>query len=130
MGSIIASPALERKLREEHFLAQKLLKLDPLTDQEKEMLDQTAWDQNMKLWMSLVVGFSFGASLKRYFPEAFFVSSTPLFIATMVSIMFPCFCLANVYTNREVIQQLHHLEEVHRRATLMKRRYNREQKNS
>ena len=116
MGNIVVPPGLEKKLRQEHELARSLLQLEPLSEQEKQLIESTTWDQGVKLAMSLGVGFSFALSLKRYFPDAFFTNSTGLYAGTMLAIIFPCFCLAHVYTNREVIQQLGHLEELHKRV--------------
>ena len=125
MGNIIVPPSLERRLRQEHELARSLLQLEALDDQEKELIERTAWDQGIKLGMSLGVGLSFALSLKRYFPEAFFTNSTGMYVGTTLAIILPCFCLANMYTNREVIHQLGHLEELHRRVKAHQRVQNR-----
>ena len=121
MGNIIVSPSLERRMRQEHEQARTLLNLEPQTEQERELIAQTAKDQNIKLGMALGVGLSFGLSLKRYFPDAFFTNSTGLYALTMLAIIFPCYCLANVYTNREVVQQLGYLQELHKREQALRR---------
>lgn len=99
--------------RRESEHAEFLLEMAPFNDREREMISKVSHDQNFKITAMLVLGFTFGLSLKRYFPGMLLTENNRLFVLTTLAIMAPCYALGKLHTNREVITRLSILEENH-----------------
>jgi hypothetical protein len=58
----------------------------------------------------LAIGFTFAVSLRRYFPGTRVTSSVPLFLAASFGLMTPMYAVGRITTNKEVIEELGHLD--------------------
>lgn len=128
MGGILIKPDQLEKWRLESKKAKTLLTMTPFNSKEAEMIEKAAKEQRIKIYCGIGLGFSFGLSLKRYFPESIITTDKMLYFMAMLSVLLPGYVISTIYTNREVISQLNGIYENHK--ILLQLRQERENSNS
>ena len=113
MGNVIVPQYKLDQWREENELAESLLRIHPRNSQEGEIIRAASRDRGIKMFAMVALGFSFGLSLKRYFPGTVITEVQPLFVLATFSIILPCYSLGKIYTNREIIDKLHLINVAH-----------------
>lgn len=100
--------------KKESKTAMNLMKMEGYTAQEEAMIKSAKKEQLFKLIMALILGVSFSASLRRYFPGTLLTESPSIYAATCISIIVPTYTMAHIYTNKEVISKLIVIRENHK----------------
>lgn len=113
MGNILVPQSTQQLWKKENINAERLLKLVPYNEKEKELIERTKSEQFYKNLASCLLGLALGLSLKRYFPNAQLVENNSLFSLTVSILIMPCFMYAKIMTNRDIIEVLSMIDENH-----------------
>ena len=114
MGNILISNEQIERWKRENDRAEQLSQMQSLNTQEEQMIASVLRERTVKVCAVVALTFSYGLSLKRYFPDSVITRQTPMFVLTTLSIMLPSYAVARIYTNREIIAKLELIEENHK----------------
>jgi hypothetical protein len=106
MGNLIIPKYYRDLWLKESREASNLLKITPINEQENQLIEAVKKDAAIMNLMGLLLGGTFSASLKRYFPEAYLTQNKFAYGITCLSIIVPIMTVVGIQCNHDVVERL------------------------
>lgn len=113
MGNIIIPRSYTDQWLRESREAKKLLALTPYNQQEQLLIEAAKREGAFKNLLGFLLGVSFCASLKRYFPETIVTQNNFIYGMACASVMVPVMTVVGISCNKDVVERLKILKTNH-----------------